>query len=334
MNYLGNEQAVTIFDQYLNQFGKEKNRGLLLVGRPGIGKTFLTATMAEKYGLEYDIFNASAKRRKEEIKRIYLHTQMKDSRLIVLDECEGMKTADLKKLIQKSKHPIVLCSNFIESIDYSIKQLCQVISISRPPWWTFKQYMIEYSTNQNIPIDTPILDGLAKICQSYRHAQRLVEDPDDEGIPDSLSEIDQVELSLRGHRIPHFNMSPDKLINWINDNSNDPDTISRADIMLEYSYLNSYRYWKYAYGLLNTIRSNQQVSFPSSFIRMGKVKKAHNDSSSDIVASGAAILLTESDFDTILDEIDTEYSHIIDVEEDKIFVDEPVPVIADMEEWI
>lgn len=338
MMYLGNEQAIAIFKQFITQWTDKSNQGLLLSGRPGIGKTSLTEIMAEKHNAIHDIFNVSAKRRKAEVREIYLHTQMADYRFIILDECEGMKLQDLKKLIRKSRHPVILCCNFVDDIDYSVKKICQVINIPKPPWWIFEQHMKEYAEKECLfdgDFDESKLRPLAKMAQSFRHAQRLVEDPDDEGTSDTLSEIDQVELSLRGHKIQHFILPPNKLINWINDNSNDPDTISKADIMLEYSFLGSYRWWKYAYGLLNTIRSEEPVSFPSSFIRMGKVKRAQKDSSKDIIASSAAIILNDADFESILDDIDDEHALIMEVEEDEIFIDEPTPIVEDIEdEWL
>lgn len=338
--YLGNEGAVQIVESYMTQFGsKNSKKAVLLTGNPGLGKTHLTICVAEFTNSLLDIFNASAKRTKKDVKQIYLHTQMGDKRIVVLDECEGMKTADLKHLITKTTVPLFLCCNFIDEIDFEIKELCQVIVLTKPPAFVFKKYIRYLFELEGIPIDEKLISELANKAKSYRHAQRLVEDPEDDGSALLVSKYDQVELSLRGHRIEKYEMKPDELIFWINDNARDPDTISKANIMLERAFLGGYKYWKYAYKLLGYVRSNDKVEFPRTFKMMSKAKKNAAEGKSHEAKANVDII-----FDSVnLDDIELESELTLDTEADltnlttQTLIDKPKiteVVQKEVDEWI
>lgn len=326
MMYLGNFHAIDMVKDFLENFGEIDQKGLILTGKPGLGKTHLTYHISEKLGLFRYIFNSSDKRSKMDIRKIYNITQLKDRCLVVLDECEGVKTKDLIGLLKHTKQPIIMCCNFIDEIDREVIEKCIVVKLEKPPWWIFRDYM------KQLYLDSPVedqkhlnldnIDSLAKKCISFRHAQSLIEDPTDEGYMLMLSEIEEIQLSLSGKAISRFKMKPDELIHWINDNSSEPDAISIANIFLERAYSHSYHFQKYAYAILGNIRSTKQVRYPRSFIARSKAKKASTpepESKKQADTKEQILDMTESDLATILDDIELEDALIQDssIDDDK-----------------
>jgi len=97
----------------LEKFVREK-KPVLLVGPPGVGKTTSVHLVAKKLGRKVFETNASNERRKEELEellRFYRNSTFRPV-LIFFDEVDGVKDLDLiKKIIDKSAHPVVLAAN-------------------------------------------------------------------------------------------------------------------------------------------------------------------------------------------------------------------------------
>ena len=305
--YFGNEMAVSIATSFLqNYHDKNAKKALLLNGRPGVGKTHLTKYLAQTHNMNITIFNASASRKQKDIKHIITHAQMEDPSIIVLDECEGMKPSDISLIIKHSKHPVILCCNFIDAIDRSIKDMAITVKVESPPWWVYKQYVEYLLGDEYYSKEQDVLTDIAKKAKSFRHAERLLDDPDDEGTDSILDEVEQVRESLKGNFSGKFEMKPEELIHWVNDNSDCPDIISRADIYLKRTHKDSYVFWKYAYGLLGQVRSNLKFSYPRSFITMGRVKKAVSEKKTQDLVPEVTLTIDEDTLEQLLMDIEHE----------------------------
>lgn len=289
--YYGNENAYSITKNFILHWGeKGTKKATILTGRPGIGKTFLTSTLSKELNIPIITINASAARLKKDVSSVISSTHLGDKTIIVLDECEGMKSADLTTIIKGTCNPVILCCNFLDKIDYSVRKLCNVVKLQKPPWFTFRDYIADHYCElwggEGLAEVMPTIEHISKKVQSFRHANNIIEDTgilsldellEDVGTPDMITEIDEVEMSLRGNPPQRFSMPPDTLIHWINDNADDPDTISKVDICNERAYLSSYKFWKYSYALLGSIRSDRQVKFPRTFGMMSHAKKQNKD---------------------------------------------------------
>ena len=110
-------------------------KGVLLTGPPGIGKTTLVHLVAK--ALDYHVKESNASdSRTASMLRGQISLQMKCLRktLICIDECDGCDrggTAELVHLIQKSPNPVVCIANDARAVA-SLSKVCQTIKMSRP----------------------------------------------------------------------------------------------------------------------------------------------------------------------------------------------------------
>lgn len=273
VKYFGGDGIIALAEQYLKNCDKKGERkALLIVGAPGVGKTYLTLYLADRHNVEHVLINASEEKTQASITSILATVRHKGARVIVvLDECEAMSTGKIERIIKATKVPLILCCNFIDMIDQEIQKQCTVGKIEIPQWWTFKEFMIGRMSDLGIPVPRNI-DELAKRAGSFRHAERLIDDPDDVA-PEQIETVkSQVERIFRGDPPDHFIMKPDTLLNWVHDNANVPELASKVSVILEHAYLDDYHENAYAYALLSTVKSNNKVDIPRSFRLMKRIK--------------------------------------------------------------
>ena len=121
---------------------KEK-KPALLYGPPGVGKTTSVHLIAKELGYQLVEFNASDERKKEELEKILRSVQMKSlkPKIFFFDEVDGMYDEYygrqdafkmLAKIIDNSKHPIVLACNEIHKIPNYIQERCKLIRFYHP----------------------------------------------------------------------------------------------------------------------------------------------------------------------------------------------------------
>lgn len=280
IQYFGNRGIIDMTNQFITRYGqKDEKRAFMYVGAPGVGKTYLTAYIAEKYNVERVLINASDEKTQDSVASILQTVKSKKGTrlIVVLDECEAMSTKNLDRIIKATNVPLFLCCNFIDMVDIEITSQCVIGKIEIPQWWTFKEYMVMVMNRIGMPIPSDI-DEIAKCARSFRHAERLVDDPTDIAPEPIETPYSEVEKLFRGVQLDHISMQPKELVNWVHDNANIPELASKIDTLLEHAFLDDYHHWAYAYSLLKTVRCDKKVEYPRSFAIMAKLKKEVNES--------------------------------------------------------
>lgn len=279
LQYFGNRDKYNAAIAFLNNFyNNGKDKALLITGPPGSGKTHLVDYVAEQCHLEVIMINASDDRTKKSMvhaKNIAM-SQGGTPIIVVLDECDNMKSQEIINFINITKVPLFLTCNFVDNIDYKARNLCQTLKINPPASWDFENY-IKYQCQQyNIKMDLTEIQKRAAKAKSFRHAERLIFDPNDEDPEKYELQYQTIERMLRGEDIDHVDVKPDELNICVFDVIGDGKFASTIDIVLEHAYLKDYRFWSYAYGALECARSFQKVEpITRTFKMMGEAKKKH-----------------------------------------------------------
>lgn len=108
---------------------------VLLTSPPGYGKTTLAIVIANELGYQLIERNASDKRLKEDLKDLEkaLKTATFRKVLYLLDEIDGIENQKyLAKIVEESKHPIIMTANEEYKISPKIKKISKHIKMQRP----------------------------------------------------------------------------------------------------------------------------------------------------------------------------------------------------------
>lgn len=138
---------------WANQYSEKTpkiEKGLLLSGKPGIGKTSTATAIAGTYGYSFIEVNASDLRTKEMLNAvlgplvktgsIISSKETPVRRLILIDEIDclydnnGRQDSSganaLIKLIKITKNPIILTCNDLYKVPYELQKVCKVMKLN------------------------------------------------------------------------------------------------------------------------------------------------------------------------------------------------------------
>ncbi len=137
---IGQDSAMSMLKDYVNNYKKQKKRAVLVYGNSGCGKTSAVYALAEDMNLEIVEMNASDFRNKDQINSIagaasQQRSLFGGSKVILIDEIDGIAgrqdfggIAALVKLIQESKFPIVMTINNPYNKKFSsIRNKCELL---------------------------------------------------------------------------------------------------------------------------------------------------------------------------------------------------------------
>lgn len=120
--FVGNKTAIEEILAWLKNWKNEKQKILLIHGKPGTGKTTAIELIAKEFGLHLVATNASDLRSANEIAAEFGHSLQQQSlfhkgKLVLFDEADGLSAGDrggaseILKISKASKYPIVLIAN-------------------------------------------------------------------------------------------------------------------------------------------------------------------------------------------------------------------------------
>jgi len=135
MKLISIENQIKEATSWLKNWKQQQKKGLILWGYPGTGKTALAYQLAEKFNYSVIEFNASDLRDKNflvRLKRLSLQQTFEPS-LLLLEEIDTSEArlGELKSIIENTKKPIILTSNYYQKIR-SITKVCKTIYFPKP----------------------------------------------------------------------------------------------------------------------------------------------------------------------------------------------------------
>lgn len=172
---VGNTKGITDLKNFIKNWPNTKKRGLLLIGKSGIGKTSSIYAYAKEHGYAVSEFNASDTRNTQAILekvRIVATTntlQVSKKRIILLDEVDGIHgqkergaASAMVKVLQKSKHPMIFTANEDSQKISAIKRQCIVIYFSRIRDNSVIQRLSVILEDEGIESDVQVLKAIVR----------------------------------------------------------------------------------------------------------------------------------------------------------------------------
>jgi replication factor C large subunit len=170
---LGQNLAIETIKNFINHWGRSRNKALILHGPPGTGKTTLVHATANETNSEIFELNASDLRNKAKLQEILkpaLEQQSltKSKKIILIDEVDGISAVDrggateLLLLIAKSPHPIIITANDIWTKKLSnLRKKCELILLKELDYKIVKDLMIQTLNKEGKFIENDTLTKIA-----------------------------------------------------------------------------------------------------------------------------------------------------------------------------
>ena len=251
--------------------GKEKKSAFILTGSPGSGKTTLTNVVANHLNLNIYYTNASDKRRKKDINTNAFRSASvinQQRNLIIFDEVDGLAKGSFKELervIKKYNNPVILICNDINKIPYSIRKSCYIkdFKVDR---FSLKALANKVIKEENLNLTKGEVKEIVDQSSTYRDLLNILQFGLGDQKVNKLSRDEMILRSLRGG-YPEISGDMSELITVYNDNSENPNLISLANLYYE-RYYNGYTYGKKIVGvILNSIRNKniKRIEYPRTY---------------------------------------------------------------------
>ena len=268
-----------------------KRKALLIHGPTGTGKTSAVYALADDKNFELLELNSSDLRNKEKIKNIIGTASQQQSlfgknKLILIDEVDGISgrhdyggLAELNKIIENSKHPIILTGNEISDSKFkTLRKKCEMLEFKSVDYLDIFELLKKICSQNEVKFDEMFLKNLARknngdVRASLLDFERslvngILQESDDEreykeNIEDGLRLIfKSKDVKVLLNAFNRVDMSPDEILLWIDENlpreySEDDlrkayDMLAKADVykgrILRRQY---YRYLVYQSALMN-----------------------------------------------------------------------------------
>ena len=228
---VGNSEAVNKLNNWAKTWVDgipKKNKAVVLIGEPGIGKTTCAHALAHEYGWQVLELNASDARNAQAIESIaglgarwetftdegeFKSTQDGGRKLIILDEADNLTGKEdrggiraIGQLILETKQPIILIVNDY----YALKRKSTIVSTRtlqiqyrKPPPATIAKLLRGIAQKERIDITPEALRAISKRCEgdirgSVNDLQSLSEGKD------KLTEKDVLALGGRDQKSSIF----------------------------------------------------------------------------------------------------------------------------------
>lgn len=257
-DYVSDQYTTILY--FLDEFFRgKKNKGFLLYGSAGVGKSALINVIGSHYNAEMYIINGSDERNNLDFAAINAASLMGNKRIVIIEESDGLTNKTFKelvKIIELSKNPIILICNDINLIPNIIKQKCYIKEIVTNKF-NLKILATRIIEKENLKIDSKRLSYNLDTISSYREL------------------FDFLQFNITSSK-GSFNIKENlqDQITFINDNSTSPELISLSDIFLNRSrngFKNGEKIAKYILDNVNKTTDNYPRTY--KFIHEAKSKK-------------------------------------------------------------
>ena len=136
---IGHKNSISILSEWLSTWSDRKEKAVLIVGPPGIGKTTIVHLLAKQFGYAIAEYNASDTRSVSMLRGL-LGLGMKRLRkeMIIMDEVDGFTTqerggiGELASLIRKTNIPIICIANQLVPKLGPLQKVSLVVKFTRP----------------------------------------------------------------------------------------------------------------------------------------------------------------------------------------------------------
>jgi len=242
---IGNKKTINELEDWLKGWSekKKKEKGAIIHGPPGIGKTSAALALAKKYGYDTIEMNASDVRNYESVRRIAMRGAVNDSlfsenqkKLIILDEADNLSGIEdrggikaITETLEVTKQPIILIANDLYALtsrSQSFNEHCLILKFDRPRKDEIFRLLKKIAAAESIEMDDETLKEIADICNGdIRSAIRDLEGGgqsyrDREG--NIFNVLPKIFKSTDVHMIRTELMSldkePEEVLLWIDEN--------------------------------------------------------------------------------------------------------------------
>jgi replication factor C subunit 1 len=166
---IGHKEQINQIGQWLEQWesGMPTERGILVTGPPGIGKTTTIHLIAEHFGYKVRELNASDTRSVSMLRgQFALGVRRLVKELIIMDEVDGLSerggVGEIASIIKKTSVPIICISNEKPPKLRPIINACLDIKFNRPNKSTIAGALLKVAVNEKIAISKLDLETLCE----------------------------------------------------------------------------------------------------------------------------------------------------------------------------
>lgn len=169
-NVIGHKESIATMNAWLRDWSTARpQKGLLLSGPPGIGKTTCAHLVAKEAGYVVAEYNASDTRSISMLKGLFgLGMKRLRKELIIMDEVDGFTAQDrggvgeLADLIRKSNVPIICIANHLVPKLKPLENACLSIKFSRPVKSTIATALLGICKKENVTMSKAELETLCE----------------------------------------------------------------------------------------------------------------------------------------------------------------------------
>jgi replication-associated recombination protein RarA len=254
-DYVGDQYQMILY--YIDEFYKgKKNKGFIIYGKPGVGKSALIDVIRDYYNADMYIINTSDDRNNLDFNAMNAPPLTGDKKIIILEEIDGFNPKEFKvlsKIIELSKHPIILICNEIKLIDNIVISKCYIKEITCNKF-TLKNLANKIIKTESLNINKDQLNKALISIKSYRSL---------------FNYLQYNYISEMGSFKTNGNFK-DEII-FTNDNSESPKLISLSDIFFKRSqegYKNGQKISKYIIDSIDVKKSD----YPRTYKLIHEVK--------------------------------------------------------------